>query len=50
MTSKHPEPQEEPAVEPVADAPDAALSEEALDQAAGGAYPLPLKYNTGQGG
>jgi hypothetical protein len=50
MPSKPPEPQEEQAVEPIAEGPDAALSEEALDQAAGGAYPLPFKYNTGQGG
>ena len=48
MTSS--EPQEEPVAEPNTEAPETSLTEETLDQATGGAYPLPLRFNPGQGG
>jgi len=51
MTSKPSEPKEEQVVEQEVEVSDDTLSEESLDQAAGGAWPLTIsKYNTGQGG
>ena len=52
MTSKPSEPQEEQVVQQEPEVSDGALTEENLDQAAGGAWPpwTLSNYNTGQGG